>query len=196
MATGAMADAVLALTEGEIVVYPTDTLWGLGCDIYNPEAIRRIHDLKASGKDKPLSVAVHRVEKMNQLGVMTELARDVAGTFLPGPLTVIVERRGRISPTISADLPTIGLRVPDNGTALEMLQAFGPVTTTSANPHGAAPLTELAAIRGTFGDDVGCYLDGDPPRHDEPSTVVDATGDRLDIVREGVVKKSDLEAWL
>lgn len=191
-----MAEAVLALSEGRTVVYPTDTLWGLGCDIYNKDAVEQVHKLKGSPEAKPLSVAVHKAAKMDQLGVMNDLADELAEAFLPGPLTIIVPKRGRISQEITAGLDTIGLRVPDNRTARKLAEVFGPVTTTSANAHGQPPLLELAEVRDAFGDAVGYYLDGEAPRYDEPSTVVDATADRLRIVREGVVKKDELEAWL
>lgn len=196
MVTGQMAEAVLALTEGKVVAYPTDTLWGLGCDIYNVPAIERIHAIKGSPEKKPLSVAVHRVETMDQLGHMTPLAAELAEAFLPGPLTLIVERRGRISPVVAAGLDTIGLRVPDNATCRELLEVFGPVTSTSANRHGGADPTALEAVRDSFGDDVAVYLEGEEPRHLAPSTVVDVSGGRLEIVREGVLKKEAFEDWL
>lgn len=196
MATGRLAEAVLALTEGEVVAYPTDTLWGLGCDIYNVPAIERIHAIKASPEKKPLSVAVHRVDRMDDLGRMTPLARELAEAFLPGPLTIIVERRGRVSPVVAAGLDTIGLRVPDNATARDLLEAFGPVTTTSANRHGGPDPTDLEGVRDAFGDDVAVYLEGEAPRYDAPSTVVDVSGGRVEVVREGVVTRDKLEEWL
>lgn len=196
MVTGRMADAVLALTEGELVVYPTDTLWGLGCDIYNPDAVDRLHRVKGSPDTKPLSVAVHKTEKLNQLGRMTPLAEELAEAFLPGPLTLVVERRARISPKISAGRDTIGLRVPDNATAREMLEVFGPATTTSANRHGADDPTTLEGARDQLGDDVGFYLDGEQPTHDQGSTVVQATGEQARVLREGVIPEAKLEAWL
>lgn len=196
MVTGEMADAVLALTEGGIVVYPTDTLWGLGCDIYNPDAVDRIHEVKGSPDTKPLSVAVHDVEKLDQLGKMTPLAEELADAFLPGPLTLIVERRARISPKISAGRDTIGLRVPDNATARELTEVFGPVTTTSANPHGGPDPERLAEVRKMLGDAVDFVLDGEEPKHRGPSTVVSATGEEPVVLREGVVAEAELEVAL
>lgn len=197
MVTGDVADAVLALEEGGVVVYPTDTLWGLGCDIYDEEAVQRVHRIKGSdATDKPLSVAVHRIGRLDDLGRMTPLAERIADAFLPGPVTLVVERRARVSPQITAGRDTIGLRVPANATARELCEVFGPVTTTSANRHGGPDPERLDQVRKMIGDDVDFLLDGEAPRHGGPSTVVRATSDEPVVLREGVVTGDDLEAIL
>lgn len=197
MVTGDVADAVLALEEGGVVVYPTDTLWGLGCDIYDAEAVQRVHSIKGSdATDKPLSVAVHRVGKLDDLGRMTPLAEQIADAFLPGPVTLVVDRRARVSPKITAGRDTIGLRVPDNATARKLCEVFGPVTTTSANVHGGPDPGRLEQARKMVGDAVDFVLDGEAPKHEGPSTVVRATGDEPVVLREGVVTEADLEAAL
>lgn len=171
--------ALRALEAGELVVYPTDTLLGLGARATDRAAVDRLVRAKARPGTQALSVALSSLEELETYGVLSAPARAFVRRALPGPFTVLVRpsatARRRLAPAIAGG-PTIGLRVPDHPVARELARRAGPIVATSANRHGAPPARSLGEARRAFGRAVRVYLPPRPPPSGTPSTLVDLRG--------------------
>ncbi len=182
-----ISDVVSALQKGFLVVYPTDTLYALGADIYKKDAVRRVFEIKRRPFDNPLPVAVSSFDNMKEIAYTTESAKCLTDSFLPGPLTLILKKRSCVSDVVTGGLDKIAVRIPGNGIALELLSSFGPLTVTSANIHGEKTLGIINDIRMQFKDkDVSVYLDCGR-LEGKPSTIVDLTSEKPRIIREGMI---------
>jgi L-threonylcarbamoyladenylate synthase len=181
-----LAGVVSALNSGDVIVYPTDTLYGLGADIYNDEAVKKIFTLKKRGFDQPLSVAVASLEDLEDIAFVDDRVRRVAEKFLPGSLTIVLKKKNVVSDLVTAGSDTIAIRIPDNPFALRLLEVFGPLTCTSANIHGKDTSPTVDDIRKDFQDDILVYIDAGQ-LEGMPSTIVDLSGDEPRILREGAI---------
>lgn len=161
-----------------MIVYPTDTLYGFGADPFNGDAIRQIFMLKRM-EPKVLSVALPSVVRAKEYAEIPEWVEKL----LPGPVTIIAKAKGNWR--YITENGKIGIRVPDNRTALELLENCGPLISTSANIHGDEPVNEIEGIKGLFGDSV-IYIEGEKPKYGEPSTIIDIT-EGLKIIRKGAM---------
>jgi L-threonylcarbamoyladenylate synthase len=176
---GGVDDAVRALLAGRLVVYPTDTLYGLGARAEDPRAVARLIALKGRAPEQPISVAVSAFDDVEPLAALTPPGRRFLRTHLPGPFTLLVPPTGRARrafPPAIAGGRALGLRIPDHPLARELARRVGPLTATSANRHGAPPATSLAAARKALGDGVAVYLGLGPRPAGRPSELVDLTG--------------------
>jgi len=166
--------------SGGVVVYPTETVYGVGADAYNTAAVERVYKIKERPRERPLSVAVGSVDNIEAVARPRGEALEFAREFLPGPVTPLLPRRRRVPEEVtSGDL--IGVRVPDDETALSLINATGPITSTSANMSGEPAATQPDEL-GRLADRVDGIID-DGVHDGEPSTVVDTTN--WEIVREG-----------
>ena len=187
-----LSKAITALKRGELVVYPTDTLYALGADIYNEDAVRRIFKIKNRPVDIPLSVAVANFESIESIAIVNDIAWRLAEHFLPGPLTLILNKKSTISSNITGGLDKVAVRIPDNEVALELLSKFGPLTATSANVHDMETPRDIEGIKKQFKDgDVTVYLDCGK-LNALPSTIVDITTKTPKIIREGIITKKNI----
>ena len=172
--------AAQSVARGALVLYPTDTLYGLGTDATNPRALDRLLEAKDRPANMPISVAVSSTEEAELLVDWTPPARALARTLLPGPVTLLVRAsalaRRRLAPPLIAPDGTLGVRVPDHPIARELARQAGPLTATSANRHGEPPAASVAAARRIFGDRVATYLTEGPIPSGRPSTLVDLRG--------------------
>jgi len=184
--------AVEAIHNGELVVYPTDTLWGLGCDPFDTEAVARLMQLKGRRKGG-FSILVPSIDDLWWLAHRTPAAERLAERFLPGPLTLVLQRRHAFPRAVTIG-STVGLRIPDHPTALALLRKAGPVIGTSANRHGEDAADSLAEVRAALGEEVH-YLAGEPPAS-TGSTVVDLTCAVPALIREGALPWNAVEAAL
>ena len=188
-AAAAVEEAVRVLRGGGLVAYPTDTLYGLGADPRQPEAVERLFRAKGRAADKavPLVAAdLRQVER--QVGVLTPLARRLAERFWPGPLTLVIEAAPMLDSRLLAQGETVAVRVPDLPLARALAQALdAPLTATSANRAGAPPPATAAATAAALASAVALVLDGGPTAAGEPSTIVDARGASPVLLRRGVV---------
>ncbi|MEN9390054.1 MAG: hypothetical protein RLZZ283_154 [Candidatus Parcubacteria bacterium] len=176
------------LQSGGAILYPTDTLWGLGVDATNADAIERLRLMKGSGGAKHYSIVVSDMGMAAQYAAVTPLAEQLAQKFLPGKLTLVLEPHGLPESLGAAD--EVGIRIPNHPVPLSVVQKFGrPITATSANVSGVdAPLTK-DFIQTNNILVVEEYL---PLPDSLPSTVVDARGARLVVIREGAITKAEL----
>lgn len=182
--------AIEVLQAGGLIIYPTETCYGIGADATNQEAIDSLMAYKTKRKDKPISVAVTGEEMAAEYVDINGAARNMYDNFLPGPITVVSRGKGKLADGVESSMGTQGIRVPDYPFVLELLAQYGkPITATSANAsYKKTPYTIEDILNNTTEKQqalVGLAIDaGELPRR-KPSTVVDTTLDNIYIVREG-----------
>lgn len=192
MSVADIADAADAVREGNAVVYPTETVYGLGADATDADAVERVFDLKGRPRENPLSLGVESVDAALDYTRPTESEERFMRRFLPGPVTVVVERRSTLPDALTAGRDRVGVRVPDHETALELLDRTPPLTATSANRSGSPSVTRVADLDDWIRDGVAAVVDGGETPGTE-STVVDPG--RGVIHRRGAMA-DDIEAWV
>ena len=182
-----VAAAVRAVRRGWPILYPTDTLWGLGVRPDDRQAVRRLYAVKERPDGMPVSVAFSSFEEVEPFVRLTPLARATIRRWLPGPFTFLLrasaKARRQWSPAVIGKSQTIGVRIPDHSLARALLARTGPLTTTSANRHGRPPVRTATEARRAFGSRVGAYVTGGAPPAGRPSTIVALTGPRPHVIR-------------
>lgn len=187
-----------ALGMGELIVLPTDTVYGIGCDAFNAAAVRRLLKAKGRGIDSPPPVLIPGIPTLDALAEnVPDEARKLVKAFWPGALTIIVPARESLTWDLGDTHGTVALRMPGNDVALELLSETGPLAVSSANLTGQPATTTIEDAAAALGDAVSVYLDGGPSApgsesgNDRGSTIVDATGiaigKELMIVRHGAI---------
>ncbi len=190
--------AVVALKAGDLVAFPTETVYGLGADASNGEAVAKIFTAKGRPAGHPLIVHIAGSEGLSRFG------RDVSGdafrladAFWPGPLTIIVGRGDGVADEVTGGRSTVGLRVPDHPLALALLKGFdGGVAGPSANRFGAVSPTTARHVLDDLGHRIDVVLDGGPARVGVESTIVEATDDGVRLLRPGGISVVEIEAVL
>ena len=189
----AIDEAVNAVSRGALVVLPTDTVYGIGADAFTPPAVQALLDAKGRGRQMPPPVLIADVRTLD--GLATDVpagARALAEAFWPGGLTLIV----RAQPSLAWDLGetggTVALRVPAHPTALALLRRTGPMAVSSANRTGSPAAVTAQDAFDQLGESVTVYLDAGAAPGGVASTIVDATGDRLRLVRAGALSLEQL----
>lgn len=179
--------AASAVRRGDLVVLPTDTAYGVGCDAFSPRGIERLLAAKGRGRDLPVPVLIGMPQTLQGLGYgLSQAALKLAEAFWPGSLTLVVEHQ----PTLAWELGSAGrvqIRMPLHPVAIELLRVTGPMAVTAANRAGAPVPTSLADAEAQLGDAVSVYLDGGPSLDLPPSTIVDVTGPVPRLLRAGAV---------
>ncbi|GEN57467.1 threonylcarbamoyl-AMP synthase [Halolactibacillus alkaliphilus] len=186
------------LKNGDVVAFPTETVYGLGADATNEQAIQKIFEAKGRPSDNPLIVHLSDVEQMTRyVTEITPMAKRLIDAFMPGPLTVILKSNGKIAKNVTAGLDTVGLRIPDHLAARELIKAADlPIAAPSANLSGKPSPTSAVHVYQDLENKITAILDGGPTGVGVESTVVDCTGDRAIILRPGGITKQDLESVL
>ncbi|QLD88981.1 threonylcarbamoyl-AMP synthase [Natronomonas salina] len=186
-----LTEAVAAIRRGDLVVYPTETVYGLAADALDAEAVERVFEAKGRSREKPVSMALPDVDVAEDYTNPTERERAFCEAFLPGPVTVLLERTDRVPDVLVADRDRVGIRVPDHDLARDLARRTGPITSTSANRSGnpsARTVDELdAGIR-----ERAVVVDGGETPGTESTVVNVADGE---IVRRGA-RADEIEAWL
>ncbi|MEM0467488.1 MAG: L-threonylcarbamoyladenylate synthase [Candidatus Thermoplasmatota archaeon] len=188
-----IARALSALRNGEVIVYPTDTLYALGADVFNDIAIQKIFLIKKRPETLALPIAVGSISEIEKIGYLTPLAEIVANHFLPGPVTLLIQKKECISKKITGGRETVAVRIPNHPLALHLLSTFGPLTATSANIHAQETPQSTRDIQAQLHGDVAVFLDGGRLKG-LPSTIVDVTTEKPVIVRQGVVSSEEIMA--
>jgi len=181
--------AAEVLRGGGVVVYPTDTLYALGASIYDENAVKRVYEIKRRPPSMHMPVAVGSVDLIESVAVMNGNARKIARKFLPGALTLVMEKREDVPETVAGE--KIAVRVPDCDAALELASLAGPITATSANIHGMEEPSDVEISRKQLGGMADIYIDGGE-LGGIPSTIVDVSGGEIRIIREGTIGKERL----
>ena len=189
--------AVRILRAGGLVAFPTETVYGLGADVSNPDALTRLYDVKRRPRDHPVIVHIARAEQLSDFGRdISPLAERLAARFWPGPLTLIVRRDpAAVADEATGGRDTVGLRVPGHPLALALLDAFGGgIAAPSANRFGRVSPTTAAHVRADLAADVDLVLDGGACAVGVESTIVDVSGTAATILRVGGIWDDELAA--
>jgi L-threonylcarbamoyladenylate synthase len=189
---GSLRDVLSVLEGGELVVYPTDTVYGLAADPFNPLAVDRLYEVKRRPKDQPISIAVATVEEARRLAHFNAAAEYLWQHFMPGPLTILLKPREEApGPPLTAG-GLLGLRMPGHPVVEVLTKSFGPLTATSANRHGGRSPRDVAEAAAELGTDSKLYLDAGPCPLGVESTVVDASGGKVIVKRRGALDSSEM----
>lgn len=191
-AAAAIERAAALLREGGLVAFPTETVYGLGADATNPQAIEGVFAAKGRPADNPLIVHVRDLEGMERCAVTDERVRALALAFMPGPLTLVLPARDTVPPIARAGLPTVALRVPDHPVALALLERTGPLVAPSANLSGRPSPTTARHVLDDLQGRIAAVLDGGPCRVGIESTVLDLSGERPAILRPGIIGAAEI----
>ena len=203
--TEAIRDAALALKAGHLVAFPTETVYGLGADARNPEAVKRIYEVKGRPSDHPLIVHISSINQLDKWAVeIPEYAIELARAFWPGPMTLILKRTEIAKNFITGGQDTVGLRVPSDPIAQALINEFekisySAIAAPSANRFGQVSPTSGSDVfeeLGQFLTDEDLILDGGNSSIGIESTIIDCTGDQPTILRNGAVTKADIEIEL
>ena len=187
---------VKELQQGELIVYPTETVYGIGADPFNENAVKKLYMAKKRPFDMPLSVAVSDVAMAERIAVLDDDARKLMDRFLPGPLTIIIKKRPEVPDITTAMSEKVGIRIPDHPLALRIIRDFGPLVATSANLHSHPDAVEYDSARRDLGSMVSTYLNCGPCQLGKPSTIVWMMNGEIEIVRQGAISKEAIEATL
>jgi L-threonylcarbamoyladenylate synthase len=181
-------EAVAAIRNGQVVGMPTDTVYGIGVDPFDLEAVERLFELKGRPEHKPVGVLVATLEQAVEIGAFSADAEALAAAHWPGALTFIVRPKVVMADWVGdKQRYTIGIRVPDHEVARTLLEVSGPLAVTSANVSGCPETMNDRAAREVFGDRVAVYLEGTAPGG-EASTVIDVSGGEITVIRQGPVR--------
>jgi len=180
-------ETVNVLKNGGICIYPTETCYGLGCDATNEKAIKKLRKIKKMNDEKKISIIVSSLEMIKKYGRVTRRVEKIVNLFMPAPLTLVIRKKKSIPDILNKD--EIAFRIPNNLVALKLVKEFGkPITATSANITTKPSIYTFDKIRKVFEGKVDIILDGGDLPLEPPSTIVDMTKRKPEIIREGSMK--------
>lgn len=194
-------EAIESLKKGEVIAYPTETVYGLGADATNPKAIQKIFDLKGRSDQFPISILIHSFEVLPKyVKPFPMRVQELIDQFWPGPLTLLFQAKENVFPqALLAGTGKIGIRVSSDPVALKLCQEFGlPITTTSANPSSKNPAQSAEEVHSYFLNSPllkGC-IDGGERKSRTVSTVLDISIEPFQIIREGKIRATQLKGYL
>ena len=192
-----IAAAAEAVRRGEVVVLPTDTVYGVGVDAFASDAVAAVLAVKGRGREMPLPVLVPSAQTVDGLAAdVPDYARDLIRAFWPGPLTLVLPAQSSLMWDLGETNGTVALRMPQNDTALQLLSEVGPMAVTSANISGQPPATTILEAATQLGSAVSVYLEAGPSTGGLASTILDCTGVTPVILRAGAVSAGQLQEVL
>jgi L-threonylcarbamoyladenylate synthase len=198
IATAVIQRTIDVLRVGGVILYPTETLYGFGCDMRNEAAIERIVKIKQRPNDKPFLVIAHNRKMVwNFVDDIPPKALQLIDAFWPGPLTVLLPAKKGMSKFLVGEDGKIGVRVPDNAFCLKLLGTYhAPIVSTSANISGQIERPSIEELKKQFGKSVDLVIDAGDLPSTLPSTVVDVSNQGWKILREGCISRHEIEAVL
>lgn len=178
--------AVDLLKEGGVIAYPTDTIYGFGCDMYNKKAIQRIYQIKKRDRQKPFSFICSDLKNISLYAQVTNSAYKIMKRYLPGPYTFILLGTKLVPKIMTTKRKTVGIRVPDNNICLSLVKTLGnPIISTSVGISGQEALSDPSLIEETFGSQIDLTIDGGILAN-QPSTIISLINDEVEVIREGL----------
>lgn len=190
-----IAAAQHALSRGETVVLPTDTVYGIGADAFSPQAVAVLLAAKGRSRAMPPPVLIARPEVMDALAIdVPEQARALAHAFWPGPMTLILQAQPSLLWDLGETHGTVALRMPADELALDLLSATGPLAVSSANRTGMPAATNVTEARSMLAESVAVYLDAGERASSAASTIIDATVSPPRVVRSGALPLAEVQA--
>ncbi|WP_151641429.1 L-threonylcarbamoyladenylate synthase [Corynebacterium sp. 11A] len=180
--------AAAEVAEGKLVVLPTDTLYGLGCDAFNNQAVNQLLATKRRGPDMPVPVLIGSWDTVRGLvHTYTPNAQRLVEAFWPGGLSIVIEQAPSLLWNLGDTRGTVMLRMPLHPVAIELLRATGPMAVSSANISGQPPATTVVDAKQQLGNAVSTYLNGGKCAMGQPSSIVDLSGNKTRLLREGAI---------
>ncbi len=185
---------VQVLRDGGVVAFPTDTLYGLGADVFNLDALQKVFDIKERPAGLALPVLIDSWKQFETVAAdVTQVARTLAEKYWPGPLTLIVSKADAVPDLLTAGAPTVAVRVPDHPVPRSLARMFGgPITGTSANRSGEPDLKSLEELTAQLGSRVDYVVTAGPAPMGTASTVIDISAGGLKLIREGALPFEDV----
>ena len=183
------------IKEGGIAIFPTETVYGIGVDGLNEDAIKKLYEVKKRSFDKPISLLV------SNLGMIEKVTKDITDVeyrimkkFFPGPLTIILKKKDIVPDILTSGGDSVGIRMPDNEIARKLIELVGnPIATTSANISGNISGTNIESILEDFKENVDCFIDNGDSEIGISSTVIKVVDNVPVILREGTIKEEKIE---
>jgi tRNA threonylcarbamoyl adenosine modification protein (Sua5/YciO/YrdC/YwlC family) len=192
-----IAAAAAAVRDGGVIVLPTDTVYGIGCDAFDADAVAAVLAAKGRGRDMPPPVLIPTARTAHGLAVdIPAYATTLMERFWPGPLTLVLKAHTSLNWDLGETNGTVALRVPDHPVARELLAEIGPMAVTSANTTGSPAARNVFDARGMLGETVAVYLDAGQASDGEASTILDCTGDAPRTLRLGALAQEEIDAAL
>lgn len=193
----AVEAATLAVQRGELIVLPTDTVYGIGADAFDPAAVRALLAAKGRGREMPPPVLVSAATTLDALATQVPgYARALVEAFWPGPLTLVCHQQSSLQWDLGDTRGTVAVRMPDHEVAREVLERTGPLAVSSANKTGMPAATDADQAAQMLGDDVAVIIDSGEAPGGEASTIVDCTGTQGRVLRRGALSLEQLNAVL
>lgn len=187
---------IQAIQSGDVVAFPTETVYGLGADAWNSDAIAKVFETKGRPSDNPLIVHVSDPDQINNFAsFIPESAQLLIEEFWPGPLTLVFNKKPEVLDAVTAGLGTVAIRMPANDIALELISKTGPLVAPSANRSGAPSPTKASHVKADFGNSI-LVIDGGKTQVGLESTVLDISDENPAILRPGSIGKKEIEAVL
>ncbi|MCL7427385.1 L-threonylcarbamoyladenylate synthase [Streptomyces sp. NPDC052415] len=191
--TTGLREAASAVRRGELVVLPTDTVYGIGADAFSKEAVGDLLDAKGRGRNMPTPVLIGSPNTLHGLVTdFSELAWELVDAFWPGALTLVARHQPSLQWDLGDTRGTVAVRMPLHPVAIELLTDVGPMAVSSANLTGHPAPEDCDAAQGMLGDSVSVYLDGGPTPGNVPSSIVDVTREVPLLLREGAISPEEL----
>jgi L-threonylcarbamoyladenylate synthase len=192
-----IASAVSAVKDGRLVVLPTDTVYGVGADAFDPAAVTALLAAKGRGRGVPVPVLVGSWQTIDGLAfAVPEAARELIHAFWPGALSLVVQQAPSLQWDLGEGRGKVMVRMPLHPVAIELLREVGPMAVSSANISGRPPAITADDARRQLGELVGVYLDAGPSQQQAASTIIDLTGPTPHILREGPVGADEIATVL
>ncbi len=190
--------AIDALNQDGLIIYPTETCYGLGADATNPKAVQKVFKFKGFRQNKPISIAVSGIKMAEKYAEINQTAKNIYQNLLPGPVTVVSKSKGKVAKILEAKTKTIGVRVPDHQLVLDLLKKFEqPITATSANVSGGKTPYTISDILSDLSDKkkelLGLVIDAGKLPKRPPSSVVDTTLNEITVLRQGEINFDQLK---
>ncbi len=193
----AVTAAATAVEQGDLVVLPTDTVYGIGADAFDPVAVRDLLEAKGRGREMPPPVLVSAAATLDALAVRVPgYARALVEAFWPGPLTLVCHQQDSLKWDLGDTRGTVAVRMPDHDVALAILERTGPLAVSSANKTGMPAATDADQAVEMLGADVAVFVDAGESPGGEASTIVDCTGDQGRVLRRGALSLDRLNEVL
>ena len=186
------------LRDGGIVIFPTETVYGIGANAYCEESVEKIYEIKQRPEEKPLSILVSNIKEISRYAIINNSVEEkIIKNFMPGPITIILENKTGVFDYITSGRNTIGIRIPDNKIILKILENLKlPIVAPSANISGYPSGNELSEILPYFENKVDICIDGGKSKLSESSTIVQVVNNEIKILRQGKILKQDIEKVL
>ncbi len=180
-----MEASMEALRDGELIIYPTDTIYGIGCDMKNSKALEKLNQLKNRPTNKPFSFICNDMSEAAHYARISNAAHRVMKRFLPGPYTFVLPTGSGVPKKMASADRAVGIRIPNHPITLALAKEFGaPIITTSVNVSNEQPLNAIGDLSHMFTSAVAVIIDGGP-LDNVPSTIIDFTEDDPKVIREG-----------